>query len=158
MVSPTRGLFLFRSLKKHLVDPTTLCPFCDDPLPENPSRKLCSQLAYFRETCESEQRWGNSMGLTAPVNVFVGFCALHTAETKVIPQGLKYGWPQEIDFKAMATRVSRLEGKLRAVIEDPDGRGAAFYGPLKEAAARYGIGAVTGSKGSWNSFESVHAG
>jgi len=158
MVSPKQGLFLFQFLKKILVDPTTLCPFCDDPLPANPSTKLRSQLAYFRETCESEQRWGNSMGLTAPINVFVGFCALHTAETKVIPQGLRYGWPQEIDFKSVATRVRRLESKLRAVIEDPDGRGAAFYGPLKEAAARYGIGAVTGSKGSWNSFKSVHAG
>jgi hypothetical protein len=88
----------------------------------------------------------------------VGFCALHKAETKVIPQGLKCGWPQEIDFKAMARRVRRLEAKLRAVIEDPDGRGAAFFGPLKEAAANYGIGAVTGSKGSWNSFEGAHAG
>jgi hypothetical protein len=82
----------------------------------------------------------------------------HKAETKVIPQGLKCGWPQEIDFKAMARRVRRLEAKLRAVIEDPDGRGAAFFGPLKEAAANYGIGAVTGSKGSWNSFEGAHAG
>lgn len=98
------------------------------------------------------------MGLTAPVNVFVAFCALHKAETKVIPQGLKYGWPQKINFKAMATRVRKLEGKLREVIEDPDGRGAMFFGPLKEAAAKYGIGAVTGSKGSWNSFEGAHAG
>jgi len=98
------------------------------------------------------------MGLTAPVNVFVGFCALHKAETKVIPQGLKYGWPQEIDFKSVAIRVRKLESKLRAVVEDPDGRGAAFFGPLKEAAAEYGIGAVTGSKGSWNSFEGAHAG
>ena len=143
---------------KHLVDPTTLCPFCDDPLPANPSWKLRSQLARFREVCESDSRWGNSMGLTAPVNVFVGFCALHKAETEVIPQGLKYGWPQEINFKAVATRVRKLESKLRAVIEDPDGRGAVFFGPLKEKTAKYGIGAVTGSKGSWNSFESAHAG
>ena len=98
------------------------------------------------------------MGLTAPVNVFVGFCALHKAETKVIPQGVKYGWPQEINFKAMAARVRKLEGKLREVIEDPVGRGTTFFGPLKAAAAKYGTGAVTGSKGSWNSFEGAHAG
>ena len=76
----------------------------------------------------------------------------------MIPQGLKCGWPQEIDFKSVARRVRKLEGKLRMVIEEPDGPGAVFFGPLKEAVTKYGVGAVTGSKGSWNSFEGAHAG
>ncbi|KAI0369107.1 hypothetical protein BV20DRAFT_411013 [Pilatotrama ljubarskyi] len=102
------------------VDPRTLCPWCDEPLPTHPTPHLLSLIASARRRSYADDRPNNPLGLRAPPAVFVGVCQRHRFERVWVPRAGRRGWPTEIDWGALRGRVEALEGRLRAIVEDFD--------------------------------------
>ncbi|KAI0357987.1 hypothetical protein OH77DRAFT_1374221, partial [Trametes cingulata] len=102
------------------VDPSTLCPWCDEPLPAHPTPHLLSLIASARRRSYADDRPTNPLGLRAPPDVFVGVCQRHRFERVWVPRAGRRGWPMEIDWGALRGRVEALEGQLRAIVEDVD--------------------------------------
>ncbi|KIM20203.1 hypothetical protein M408DRAFT_13122 [Serendipita vermifera MAFF 305830] len=137
-------------------DPNTLCPFCDEPLPDPPSEILTNMLAKLKRKATPDPRYGNSLGLKLDMSQYISFCARHTAESEEFPKGQKYGWPTALDSAKLVKRIWKLQSQLQDIIDDPDE--GTFLRPLQETASKYGKGAVTGAKGSWASFENASTG
>ncbi|KAI0331662.1 hypothetical protein GY45DRAFT_1275558, partial [Cubamyces sp. BRFM 1775] len=102
------------------VDPATLCPWCDEPLPPKPTPHLRSLIAGARRRSYHDDRPTNPLGLRAPPTVFVGVCQRHRFERVWIPRARKKGWPTDIDWGGLKGRVECLQGKLKAIVEDLD--------------------------------------
>ncbi|KAG5636682.1 hypothetical protein H0H81_007212 [Sphagnurus paluster] len=99
-------------------DPSTLCPYCDAPLPPSPTPLLKSLLASAEKKSHREPRPENALGRGAPFTVFIAVCQRHRFENEVLPQAELKGWPKSIDWPALEQRVRRMEGLLRALVDD----------------------------------------
>ncbi|PVG03322.1 hypothetical protein CPB86DRAFT_695647 [Serendipita vermifera] len=137
-------------------DPSTLCPFCDEKLPEQPSLKLLSMLDKLKRKATPDPRWGNSLGLKAKMETYVAFCALHDAESTELPKGKKYGWPTTLDLEGIARRTWRFQSRLERIINEPEV--GTFLFDLQEKAGKYGANAVSGAKGNWAVFNDASTG
>ncbi|KAI0766656.1 RTC4-like domain-containing protein [Trametes elegans] len=102
------------------VDPATLCHWCDEPLPTNPTPHLTSLIAAARRRSYPDDRPTNPLGLRAPPAVFVGVCQRHRFERIWIPRARKRGWPTGIDWAKLGSRVLRLKAHLQAIADDVD--------------------------------------
>ncbi|KAG8838914.1 hypothetical protein FRC18_002142 [Serendipita sp. 400] len=154
--SDGEGASYTQIVNKHNIDPSLLCPFCDQRLPEYPSAMLRRMLKQLERTAKPEPRIGNSLGLSASLEVFAPFCLRHEAEAKEFPKGRKNGWPTTLDPRALAKRTRKLKSHLQAIIDEPD-KGS-FLRPLQKAAKDHGKGAVNGAKANWYNFENATAG
>ncbi|KAI8985534.1 RTC4-like domain-containing protein [Trametes punicea] len=102
------------------VDPATLCPWCDEPLPSDPTPHLVSLIEGARRRSYIDDRPMNPLGLRAPPTVFVSVCQRHRFERVWIPRARKRGWPTTIDWGRLRSRVEKLRGRLKAIIDDVD--------------------------------------
>ncbi|OSD04878.1 hypothetical protein PYCCODRAFT_1348475, partial [Trametes coccinea BRFM310] len=102
------------------VDPATLCPWCDEPLPPNPTPHLTSLIEGARRRSYPDDRPTNPLGLRAAPMVFVSVCQRHRFERVWIPRARKRGWPTSIDWGRLRGRIERLKGELKAIIDDID--------------------------------------
>ncbi|KAI0685902.1 RTC4-like domain-containing protein [Cytidiella melzeri] len=102
------------------VDPSTLCPWCDEPLPPAPSPYLQNLIASARARSYKDPRVSNPQGLHAPATVFVNVCHRHEFEGHHFPLAQDKGWPVEIEWDGLAARVLRLQSKLQAIVDDVD--------------------------------------
>ncbi|KAI9067967.1 hypothetical protein FKP32DRAFT_1538104, partial [Trametes sanguinea] len=102
------------------VDPATLCPWCDEPLPPNPTPYLTSLIEGARQRSYPDDRPTNPLGLRAAPMVFVGVCQRHRFERVWIPRARRRGWPTSINWGRLRGRIERLKGKLKAIIDDID--------------------------------------
>lgn len=100
-----------RNRTEALADPDTLCPFCDQPLPDAPSDDLLRK----RDTLinDPSARRKSTMRNSKAVRLRDGhvvrtaeFCKQHRDERIFIPQGRAQGWPAEIDWEALPASVS----------------------------------------------------
>ncbi|KAA1122117.1 hypothetical protein PGTUg99_028615 [Puccinia graminis f. sp. tritici] len=88
--------------------PLNLCCFCDEEMPANPLQKLVDLGTYLK----------NRPGLTpdtyysAQFPQTADYCRMHTAQTKLMPMGVANGWPVEIDFESLTSRVASTEHHL----------------------------------------------
>ncbi|GAA5920263.1 hypothetical protein JCM1841_003005 [Sporobolomyces salmonicolor] len=101
------------------VDPTTLCPFCDQPLPETPSSRLVSLRKYLLARPHLEKRVSvrNNLAKKLPIAETASFCRMHKDERTVIPEGKARGYPTEIAWNELPKRIDReLSGHLTSVI------------------------------------------
>lgn len=97
-----------------------LCPFCDEPWPEKPSAKLTALRTAALDRTFSTPRTTNPKGRSAnSFAYFVAVCNQHRNEATIIPEGLKRGWPQEIDFKALPRRLSVFKSELDSIVKNP---------------------------------------
>ena len=103
-----------------IVDPSTLCPWCDDILPHNPSEGLLSMIALARQRSVPSPRPGNCLGLKAAIPVFAAVCSAHEFENYEITIALAEGWPTDVDWRVFIQRVIALRGYLRRIIDDVD--------------------------------------
>lgn len=102
------------------MDPTTLCPFCDEEWPKEPSEKLLRLKAAAMASAVPSPRPRNPGGMRSnSFTNFVSMCLQHRYETAVIPHGLEQGWPQVIDFDALPGRLARVQQRLVSVIQNP---------------------------------------
>lgn len=111
---------LFAVLMDPNIDPSTLCPWCDERLPPAPSPHLDSLMSAARKRSSLDARPTNPLGLYAPPSVFISICQRHRFESVQIPLAEKRGWPTIIDWASLADRVRALEGTLREIVDDVD--------------------------------------
>jgi hypothetical protein len=98
------------------VNPDTLCPFCDQPLPDNPSEDLLRKKdALLNDPSARRKR---TMQNSKAVRLRDGhvvrtaeFCKQHRDERIFIPEGRAQGWPAEIDWAALPGLVFNCRNK-----------------------------------------------
>lgn len=83
------------------LDPTTLCQYCDEPWPENPSAELSRMRAGYDKQTRIRPRSLNALGRQSSTNIAASLCDMHRNESIIIPAGLAEGWPATIDFEAL---------------------------------------------------------
>ncbi|KAJ6497554.1 RTC4-like domain-containing protein [Mycena sanguinolenta] len=100
-------------------DPKTLCPYCDTPLPTQPTPLLTRLLDETLPKSYRDARPSNPLGRKAPMGVFVGVCQRHRFESETLPEAEARGWPKFIDWPRLKGRVSTMERDLRRILADP---------------------------------------
>jgi hypothetical protein len=158
------------------IDPATLCPYCDQLLPEEPTARLIDLLKAVFKKSRQDPRPSNPLGRTAPVSLFVNACQRHRFESESLPRAKEQHWPTEIDFKAVRRRVEALEPELQGVIdglasdpedmEDPDvtitvsplRRRSSFWEEIVAEVRQVGTNAATGVGAQFWSFEKTRPG
>lgn len=170
------------------VDPQSLCPYCDTPLPTNPSAHLLNLLASIKKASKPDPRPSNPLGVKAPMSVFVSACQRHRFESQILPEAERKGWPKEINWKAVAERIFKMKSALKALIDDPGNmvkgdvnvadnkederkmpydkekrnngpkEDSIFWTEVMEEIKRKGSKAVAGVRGQFETFEKVQPG
>ncbi|KAI0085733.1 RTC4-like domain-containing protein, partial [Irpex rosettiformis] len=102
------------------VDPSTLCPWCDEPLPPSPSPLLQRLMAAARLRSHKDPRLSNLHGLRAPATIFVNVCHRHQFEQHHFPLAQQRGWPTEIEWDGLCERIAKFKTKLQAIVDDVD--------------------------------------
>ncbi|KAF7796825.1 hypothetical protein EIP86_008009 [Pleurotus ostreatoroseus] len=102
------------------VDPATLCPWCDEPLPPVPSPHLQKLIAAARTHSAPDGRPTNPLGLYAAPTVFINVCQRHRFESVQVPLAKKRGWPTQIDWAGLGRRVCAMRDALSAILKDVD--------------------------------------
>ncbi|KAI0048757.1 hypothetical protein FA95DRAFT_1468791, partial [Auriscalpium vulgare] len=142
------------------IDPSTLCPYCDEVLPPVLTPHFHSLLATAKRKSYAEPRPGNARGLKAPLGAFVAVCRRHRFEAHEVPKARARGWPTKIDFERLRERVERLaRGFSKLVNGDAQTREQSTYwsAVMAEVQAK-GSRAVAGLKGQFESFEKTQPG
>lgn len=90
-----------RSPPDALPDASTLCPFCDQPLPDDPSPQLlATKAALLRYPHERRPTLKNPRAVRFPEGQHVvrtgAFCKMHHNERTVVPEGKAKGYPTSI--------------------------------------------------------------
>ncbi|KAG1739723.1 RTC4-like domain-containing protein [Suillus lakei] len=157
-----------------VVDPSTMCPYCDEPLPLNPTPQMENLLITAKQKSHADSRPGNPRGLKAPLGIYISVCQQHHFETHSLPEAIEKGWPKSIDFKKVPKRVESMKSTLEDIITDADRccddedsaddstRGprarSVFWRELKKEIKKQGCRAVTGVKGQIAMFEKTQPG
>ncbi|KAI6167304.1 RTC4-like domain-containing protein [Pisolithus thermaeus] len=160
-------------------DPSTLCPYCDEPLPPHPTPSFQSLLSKAGKKSRADPRPRNPEGLAAPLAIYISVCQRHRFESHQLPIALERGWPQTINFKNVPMRVKRMKPDLEAIImddddddtdndvvgdidEDCDTRGprsrSVFWKEVKREVKKQGSRTTVGVKGQFASFEKIQPG
>ncbi|KAJ7496832.1 RTC4-like domain-containing protein [Mycena latifolia] len=100
-------------------DPKTLCPYCDTPLPAEPTPLLTRLLEQTFNKSYRDVRPSNPLGRKAPMGVFVAVCQRHRFESQTLPEAEARGWPKSINWAALKGRVLEMEEDLSYILEDP---------------------------------------
>ncbi|KAF8188197.1 hypothetical protein K438DRAFT_2147597, partial [Mycena galopus ATCC 62051] len=119
-------------------DPSTLCPFCDAPLPQPDSRPA------------------NPLGRKAPCAIFASLCDRHNLESKLLPLAEQNGWPQSIDWDHVKQHVLGLRPHLVAIIYSNTARGNCRF--WLEALKEKGNGSVSDQWGTFQKYRSGYYG
>ena len=156
------------------VDPSTLCPWCDQQLPTDPTPRLKSLIESVRSKSYPSSRPSNPLGLNAPLTASVVVCQRHRFESHQIPKAQAKGWPTKIDFGRVKPRVEALRTKLEALLlnkpSDADGSilldedegkprdKCPFWTEIMKQVKYKGTRAVASSKGQFASFKALQPG
>ena len=122
------------TLTSYRLPQMTLIPFV--PFAMNRGQRhqprSCSPLEPQRLPVPSPPRLRNAKGLaTESFILFAGLCDQHRTETTIIPDGLKQGWPREIDFDALPHRLMSVKHCLADVISTPT-TSSFYHGVVKD--------------------------
>ncbi|KAI0077757.1 hypothetical protein K474DRAFT_1567468, partial [Panus rudis PR-1116 ss-1] len=158
-------------------DPSSLCPWCDEPLPPNPSPLLRSLIQNASQRSYPDPRPSNPHGLRAPLTTFAAVCQRHSFECVQVPLAHQRGWPTSIQWDQLAERVRRMKGRLRKIVNDVDeewlpGRtrregendrkrprkGSIFWKDVTRNVKREGARKATGVRGQFSSFSKTQPG
>jgi len=157
------------------IDPSTLCPYCDEPLPSTPTPFLLSLLASTLKRSYVDPRPTNPKGLKAPLATFIAVCQRHRFESVKLPEAMKKEWPTKIQFENVRGRVEKMKGRLESIILDGDASGwrsgadderkakgprreSIFWREIMEEVKKKGSRAVVGVSGQFESFEKSQPG
>jgi hypothetical protein len=137
--------------KKSNIDPSKLCPFCDELLPEQPSDKLKMLLRAASNRAVNRARPANKLGLKAPLQVYIGVCERHRFEAKLLPQAAKAGWPTTIDFNAIPMRLMDRQDLFEGILKDPTT--SSFFCESLEHVQAVGLRVAESAMGQYATFE-----
>ncbi|KAF8328450.1 RTC4-like domain-containing protein [Cantharellus anzutake] len=138
------------------IDPSTICPFCDEPWPSDPSAELTNLLARARRKAWPHKRYTNPEGLKAPLEAIIDLCNTHRSEASIIPEGIAKGWPSEIDFDAIPNRLWKLKPALQKLIDFPSGWH--FFDIAKKDIQQFGAAATNSTRGQFSTFSRTQPG
>lgn len=141
-------------------DPSSLCPFCDEKLPPNPSPFYCSLLEAACRKAYPDPRPTNPRGLRALMGIYVASCKRHRFETYQIPEAMAKGWPMNINFGKIRERVERLTGGLTKLVRDEGNarEESIYWTTVMKEVRKLGSRAASGVKGQFESFEKTQPG
>lgn len=142
------------------VDPSMLCPFCDERLPPNPSPLYRSLLEAAKRKAYPDARPSNLRGLKASMGIYVASCTRHRFEAHQIPLAVAKGWPMDIDFGRVRDRVEQLRDSLGKLVK---GEGSArdeniYWTTVIKEVQKMGSRAASGVKGQFESFQRTQPG
>ncbi|WVQ79070.1 hypothetical protein IAT38_001164 [Cryptococcus sp. DSM 104549] len=105
-----------------LMSAADLCPYCNQPLPLEPSENHQRIRAKLEKISTPAPTPLNPSARSLAWQQSIDFCTLHRAEATIIPLGLRAGYPREIDF---ARLDQRLEGgwvkrEMDRIVLDPE--------------------------------------
>ncbi|EAU90075.2 hypothetical protein CC1G_08348 [Coprinopsis cinerea okayama7 len=100
------------------VDPSTLCPYCDSPLPPSPSPMLLKLLETAKKKSYPDARPSNPLGRKAPFTQYIAVCQRHRFEIRILPEAEKKRWPKSIDWKKLGPRIQKMKRELQEIIDD----------------------------------------
>ncbi|KAF5384623.1 hypothetical protein D9757_007517 [Collybiopsis confluens] len=100
------------------VDASTLCPYCDEPLPPSPTPRLQHLLITIAKKSVPEPRSTNPLGRKAAVGLFINVCQRHRFESKSLPEAEAKGWPKSIEWGLIHERVMKMKDHLEAILEN----------------------------------------
>lgn len=140
------------------LDPHDLCPFCDEPFPDNPSPDLIQLLTDLKKAAVSEPRLRNPNGLTAPLMTYINLCQMHRAESIHVEQGRRNHWPSVIDWDDVRERLksSKVVKALRTIINDP--HSSEFFVTFYNTIKRDGALKAASIRAQLDTFELSHPG
>jgi hypothetical protein len=101
------------------IDPKTLCPFCDQKLPDEPSSELQRLLKLAYSKSQPDRRSTNPIGRKTEVAYRAPACHRHSLESTQLPLAQSRGWPTSIDWDALPDRVKAMKAQLKEILEDP---------------------------------------
>ncbi|KAJ8695066.1 hypothetical protein PTI98_007685 [Pleurotus ostreatus] len=149
-------------------DPKTLCPYCDMPLPSSPTPLLQYLLSPdytpLYSKSDPDPRPGNRLGRTAPLSAFISVCQRHRFESEMLPEAERKRWPKEIDWQALAARVTSMKHIVQELILDTAGEAdgprerCVFWAEVVKEYREKGSRAVTGVRGQFENFEKTQPG
>src|ERR1700761_9758738 len=99
-------------------DPKTLCPYCDTPLPSQPTPLLVRLLEQTFKKSYRDPRPTNPLGRKAPIGAFITVCQRHRFESETLPEAEARGWPKSIDWESLRGRVLAMQQDLRRILTD----------------------------------------
>lgn len=101
------------------IDPNSICPFCDEPLPKKPSKKLTDLIQHLIKRPHAEKRPTpqNPQGISLPFFETASCCKMHSDERDLIPYGISQGWPTDIDFSKLPKRIKSYRSVLNQIIK-----------------------------------------
>ncbi|CAE6468424.1 unnamed protein product [Rhizoctonia solani] len=140
------------------LDPHNLCPFCDEPFPDNPSPDLIQLLTDLKKIAVSEPRLRNPNGLTAPLMTYINLCQMHRAESTYVEQGRRNHWPSIIDWDDVRERLksSEIVKALRDIIDYP--HSSKFFVTFYDNIKRDGALKAASIRAQLDTFELSHPG
>jgi hypothetical protein len=155
-----RMLISFLVFSGESLDPSSLCPFCDEKLPLNPSPFYRTLLEAARRKAYPDPRPTNPRGLKAMMGIYISSCKRHRFEAHQIPEAIAKGWPTDINFGKVRERVERLaDGLAKLVRDEGSAREESVYWTIVMMEVRkLGSRAVSGVKGQFESFEKTQPG
>ncbi|KZT59479.1 hypothetical protein CALCODRAFT_191653 [Calocera cornea HHB12733] len=133
-----------------------LCPFCDEPWPERPSKRLTALLDQVKLHAWKDPRYSNPDGFSAPMEVFVTLCTLHRSESSHIPEGIAEGWPTKIDFGGIPARLGQKKHALKKIVDDPSL--SPFFQAAKNDILEKGARVAASAFGQYETFERCQPG
>ncbi|KIM88166.1 hypothetical protein PILCRDRAFT_814082 [Piloderma croceum F 1598] len=161
------------------IDPSTLCPYCDEPLPQTPTPHLVGLLESTLKKSYPDPRPTNPQGRKAPLAAFIAVCQRHRFESVKLPEAERKKWPLVIKFEEVRRRVERMKDSLEAIILDKDENGwdsdsdedgtdeekekgprgkSVFWKEIVKEVKKKGSRAVVGVSGQFASFEKTQPG
>ncbi|KAJ7574386.1 RTC4-like domain-containing protein [Mycena floridula] len=146
------------------IDPKTLCPYCDNALPKNPTPCLKKMLASAREISSSHPRPTNPLGRKAPLAAFISVCQRHQFESHLLPEAEEKGWPQVIDWTQVEGRIKKMKRGLAELIQDHDGdeggprQRCIFWDEIIADVKKKGSNAASNIRNQFDTFEKTQPG
>ena len=142
------------------VDPSTLCPYCDELLPSSPTPFLMSLIAAAKRKSSPDPRPGNLYGLKAQLATFISVCQRHEFEIREIPRARARGWPSSIDFNKVKKRIEGLAATLKKLVANADDerKNSIFWRQVEKEVQNMGSRAAAGFKGQFDNFEKTQPG
>ncbi|KAJ7623920.1 RTC4-like domain-containing protein [Mycena polygramma] len=100
------------------VDPKTLCPYCDRPMPLAPTAVLERLLSVMFSKSIPDPRPANPLGRKARSEGFATLCQRHAFERDMMPRAIAQGWPTVVNWDGLKARVEALTSDLDEILKD----------------------------------------
>ncbi|KAL6636152.1 RTC4-like domain-containing protein [Neocallimastix sp. 'constans'] len=96
---------------------TFKCPYCKYEYYDKIEESVHQELQHFLEVNHMKKD-GKIISFNIPVMKQYEYCRLHQAKLVIIPQGLKKGYPLEINFDLLQERIERFKKDLFEIVYD----------------------------------------